>query len=145
MIKVQKRDGGIVDFDIAKIESAMQKAFEQEHKNIEKNVLELLALRVVANFDPKVKDGIVQVEDIQDSVEVVLIQAGFVDVAKSYMDYRRKHQEMRDIKKTELNYASVVDNYLRINDWRVKENSTVTRLPLAANCAMAPIGVAFDA
>ena len=126
MIRVEKRDHTIVDFQISKIENAIERAFEQEHKNVSKDILELLALRVTANFDNKVKDGIVNIEDIQDSVEVVLIQAGYVDVAKSYMDYRRKHQELRDIKKTELNYASVVDNYLRINDWRVKENSTVT-------------------
>jgi anaerobic ribonucleoside-triphosphate reductase len=94
MIRVQKRDNSIVDFDLKKIEN------------------ELLAIRVTADFNKKVKDGVIKVEDIQDSVEIVLIQAGYVDVARSYMDYRRTRQ-LRQIKKTELNYASVVDNYLK--------------------------------
>lgn len=126
MLRVKKRDNSIVDFDIKKIESAMQRAFDQEHVVINSDVLELLALRVTADFAKKVKDQIIAVEDIQDSVETVLIQAQYVEVARSYMDYRSKHAQMRDIKKTELNYASVVDSYLRLNDWRVKENSTVT-------------------
>jgi anaerobic ribonucleoside-triphosphate reductase len=126
MLKVQKRDGSVVDFDLKKIETAMDKAFVAEHKEVTPDIEEVLALRVTADFNKKVKDGIVSVEDIQDSVEIVLIQAGYVDVARSYMDYRKKHQELREIKSTELDYASVVDNYLKINDWRVKENSTVT-------------------
>src|SRR5574344_891578 len=126
MLRVAKRDNSIVDFDIKKIEDAMQRAFDEEHKVITPDILELLALRTTAEFSKKVKDNIIGVEDIQDAVEIVLIQAGYVDVSKSYMDYRRKHQELRDLKKTELNYASVVDNYLKVNDWRVKENSTVT-------------------
>ncbi len=126
MLRVKKRDNSIVDFDIKKIEAAMQSAFDQEHIVITPDVLELLALRVTADFSKKVQDQIVAVEDIQDSVETVLIQAQYVEVARSYMDYRNKHAQMREIKKTELNYASVVDSYLHLNDWRVKENSTVT-------------------
>lgn len=126
MIRVQKRDNSIVDFDLKKIENAMSRAFAQEHKEVTDDILELLAIRVTADFNKKVKDGIVKVEDIQDSVEIVLIQGGYVDVARSYMDYRKRHEELRQIKNTELNYASVVDNYLKVNDWRVKENSTVT-------------------
>ncbi len=126
MLRVKKRDNSIVDFDIKKIEAAMQRAFDQEHITIAPDVLELLALRVTADFSKKIADETVAVEDIQDSVETVLIQAQYVDVARSYMDYRNKHAQMREIKKTELNYASVVDGYLRLNDWRVKENSTVT-------------------
>jgi anaerobic ribonucleoside-triphosphate reductase len=126
MIRVKKRDNSIVDFDISKIENAMQRAFDQEHASVTKDILELLSLRVTSDFSKKVKDGVVGVEDIQDSVEIVLIEAGYVEVAKSYMEYRKKHEELREIKSTELNYASVVDNYLKVSDWRVKENSTVT-------------------
>ena len=126
MLRVTKRDGTIVDFDIKKIESALERAFLAEHKEVPADVVELLALRVTSEFNKKVKDQVIAVEDIQDSVEIVLVQAGFVDVARSYMDYRKKHQELREIKSTELNYAKVVDSYLKINDWRVKENSTVT-------------------
>ena len=126
MLKVRKRDESIVEFDLTRIEKAIERAFVAEHKEADKNIIELLALRVTAEFNKKVNNGIVDVEDIQDSVEIVLIQAGYVDVAHSYMDYRKKHADIREIKKTELNYATVVDNYLKISDWRVKENSTVT-------------------
>ncbi|MBR6866521.1 MAG: ribonucleoside triphosphate reductase, partial [Bacilli bacterium] len=126
MLKVRKRDESIVEFDLSRIEKAIERAFVAEHKEADKNIIELLALRVTAEFNKKVNNGIVDVEDIQDSVEIVLIQAGYVDVAHSYMDYRKKHADIREIKKTELNYATVVDNYLKISDWRVKENSTVT-------------------
>jgi anaerobic ribonucleoside-triphosphate reductase len=126
MLQVKKRDGSVVDFDLKKIESAMSRAFVAEHKEVTDDVVELLALRVTADFNKKIANNVVSVEDIQDSVEIVLIQAGYVDVARSYMDYRKKHEELRVIKKTELDYAAVVDNYLKVNDWRVKENSTVT-------------------
>ena len=126
MLKVRKRDESIVEFDLSRIEKAIERAFVAEHKEADKNIIELLALRVTAELNKKVDNGIVNIEDIQDSVEIVLIQAGYVDVAHSYMDYRKKHADIREIKKTELNYATVVDNYLKISDWRVKENSTVT-------------------
>jgi ribonucleoside-triphosphate reductase len=119
MLQVKKRDGSTVDFDIKKIEEAMSRAFIAEHKEVTPDVLELLAIRVTADFNKKISNNVV-------AVEIIMIQAGYVDVARSYMDYRKKHQDLREIKKTELDYASVVDNYLKINDWRVKENSTVT-------------------
>lgn len=126
MIKVRKRDDTIVSFDLGKITTALNKAFVAEHKEVTEDIVELLALRVTAHFNNKIKDDVVSVEDIQDSVEIILIEAGYSDVARSYMDYRKKHQALRDLKATQLDYKSVVDNYLKINDWRVKENSTVT-------------------
>lgn len=124
--KYKKRSGDFVPFDLKKIESAIGKAFAAEHKEVTPDVLELLALRVTSNFSNKVKNEIVTVEDIQDSVEVVLIQTGFVDVAKSYMDYRTKRAAIRQVKSTTLDFKNVVDSYLKVADWRVKENSTVT-------------------
>ncbi|MDD6917794.1 MAG: ribonucleoside triphosphate reductase, partial [bacterium] len=126
MLQVRKRDGSIVAFDLKRIEKALSRAFVAEHKNADPSVIELLALRVTADFNAKIKDEIIGVEDIQDSVEIVLIQAGYVDVARSYMDYRKKRAEIREVKSTELDFKKVVDNYLRVSDWRVKENSTVT-------------------
>ena len=126
MLRVRKRNGNIVMFDIAKIESAIKRAFLDVKKEYSKDVVELLALRVVSNFLEKTKDGIVGVEDIQDSVEVVLIQASFEDVAKSYILYRKQHENIRQAKTTLLDYKNTVDSYLKIADWRVKENSTVT-------------------
>ena len=126
MLKILKRSGNVEPFDIKKIEKAIEKAFIAEHKVYSNDVIEMLALRTVSIFNGKAKNETIGVEDVQDAVEVALIQAGFVDVAKSYIIYRKQHQNMRDFKNTQLDYKNVVDNYLKINDWRVKENSTVT-------------------
>ena len=126
MLKTLKRSGNIEPFDIKKIEAAIEKAFFAEHKVYTPEIIEMLALRTVANFNGKAKNETIAVEDIQDAVEVTLIQAGFVDVAKSYIIYRKQHQNLREMRNTSLDYKNVVNNYLKINDWRVKENSTVT-------------------
>ena len=126
MLKILKRNGNIEPFDIKKIERAIEKAFIAEHKVYSDDVIQMLALRTVSIFNGKAKNETIGVEDVQDAVEVALIQAGFVDVAKSYIIYRKQHQNLRDMKNTQLDYKNVVNNYLKINDWRVKENSTVT-------------------
>ena len=126
MLKIKKRDGSIEDFNIAKIESAIERAFMAEHKFYNKDIIEMLALRTTADFNAKVKNETIGVEDVQDSVEIVLIQAGYIDVARSYMIYRKQHQNLRELKSTNIDYKNVINNYLKINDWRVKENSTVT-------------------
>jgi len=126
MYRVLKRDGGSVEFEISKISSAMIKAFEAQGKNYHPSVINLLALQVTADFDSKIKDGVIAVEDIQDSVERVLSDAGYADVAKAYILYRKQREKVRNVNSALLNYKELVDNYLQINDWRVKENSTVT-------------------
>jgi len=126
MYRVLKRDGVTVDFDISKISAAIIKAFEALNKNYHPTVINMLALQVSADFESKIKDGIIAVEDIQDSVEKVLSDAGYADVAKAYILYRKQREKIRNVNSTLLNYKDLVDNYLQINDWRVKENSTVT-------------------
>ena len=126
MIKVVKRDETRQDFNIGKISAAIEKAFMAEHKFYTKDIIDMLALRVTADFNKKINNEEITVEDIQDSVEVVLIQAGYIDVAKSYMVYRKQHENLRQLKETNIDYKNVINNYLKINDWRVKENSTVT-------------------
>ncbi len=126
MCKVRKREGKIVPFDIKKISSAMMKAFEAENKKYDEEVIDFLALKVTADFEPKIKDNIINVEDIQDSVEAVLIKADYTEVAKAYILYRRIHDNMRKIESTILDYKEVVNSYVNVTDWRVKENSTVT-------------------
>ena len=101
-------------------------AFEAQNKPCHPDILDLLALKVTADFAPKVKDDLIAVEDIQDSVEAVLIQAGYADVAKAYILYRRQREKLRNVKSTMLDYRDTVDKYLNVTDWRVKENSTVT-------------------
>ncbi len=126
MYQVVKRDGAVVDFDIKKISEAIKKAFEAQNKQYHQTVIEMLALNVTADFEKKIKDNLVQVEDIQDSVEAVLIKAGYGDVAKAYILYRRQREKIRNLKSTILDYKEIVDSYVKVTDWRVKENSTVT-------------------
>ena len=126
MYQVVKRDGSVTDFNISKISAAISKAFEAQGKQSHPSVIDLIALHVTADFEPKIKDGKISVESIQDSVEKVLSESGYADVAKAYILYRKQREKVRNINSTLLNYKDIVDNYLKINDWRVKENATVT-------------------
>ena len=126
MYQVVKRDGQIADFDIAKISAAITKAFEAQQKQYHPTIIDMMSLKVTADFEPKIREDLVQVEEIQDSVERVLVQAGYADVAKAYILYRKNREKIRNLNSTMLNYKEIVDNYVNINDWRVKENSTVT-------------------
>ncbi|MBR2346328.1 MAG: ribonucleoside triphosphate reductase [Clostridia bacterium] len=126
MYQVLKRDGKVADFDISKISEAIKMAFEAQEKNYHPTVIDLLALKVTAEFEPKIKEGLIAVEDIQDSVESVLVQAGYADVAKAYILYRKQREKLRNMKSTILDYKDIVDSYVKNIDWRVKENSTVT-------------------
>ena len=126
MYQVTKRDGTAASFELNKISAAITKAFEAMEKQYHPSVIDMLALRVTADFEPKIKDGRIAVEDIQDSVERVLSEAGYADVAKAYILYRKQREKVRNVNSALLNYKDLVDDYLQINDWRVKENSTVT-------------------
>ena len=126
MYQVVKRNGKVVEFDISKITRAITQAFEACEKQYNPNVIDLIALRVTSHFESKIVEGKVAVEDIQDSVESVLAQAGYEDVAKAYILYRRQREKLRNMKSTILDYKDTVDSYVKNIDWRVKENSTVT-------------------
>ena len=126
MYQVVKRDGTIAEFNISKISAAITSAFEALNKQYHPSVIDLISLHVTSDFESKIKDGKITVEEIQDSVEKVLSESGYSDVAKAYILYRRQREKVRNINSTLVNYKDLVDNYLKINDWRVKENSTVT-------------------
>ncbi len=126
MYSVLKRDGKKVAFDLSKISNAITQAFDACNRQYNPDVIDFLALKVTAEFEPKIQDGNIEVEHIQDSVESVLIKAGYDDVAKAYIIYRRQREKIRNLNATMVDYKAIVDNYLKINDWRVKENSTVT-------------------
>ena len=125
MYSVRKRNGNLVAFSLEKIISAIRRAFEATGTEYTDDVLNMLALQVTSGFQSKIQNGAVSVEDIQDTVESVLGQAGYHEVAKSYIIYRRNHEAQRNMKSAVLDYQKVVDGYLKLNDWRVKENSTV--------------------
>ena len=125
MYKVIKRDGSKVLFDISKITKAITKAFKSVDRKYDESQINLLALSVTSKFDSKISNDAISVEDIQDCVEQTLMETGFTDVAKSYILYRKNHEKLRNTN-TLLDYKKIVDNYIHVNDWRVKENSTVT-------------------
>ena len=126
MYQVIKRDNSIAEFDLNKVKNAIEKAFIACSRQYNENIIDLLALRVTSDFEPKIKDNYIGVEDIQDSAEKVLSEAGYSDVSKAYILYRTQHEKLRNIASTTLDYKMLVDNYLQALDWRVKENSTVT-------------------
>lgn len=126
MINVLKRDGQVAEFNLKKISEAITKAFKATEKYDTEEIISLLALRVTADFQKKIKDDLIHVEDIQDSVENVLEQTGYTDVAKAYILYRKNREKIRNMKSTILDYKEIVNNYVKEEDWRVKENSTVT-------------------
>ena len=118
MFQVVKRDGEIAEFQMSKITAAIDKAFDAKEKVYSKDMIDLMALRVTADFQNKITDGKVTVEDIQDSVENVLIQAGYSDVAKAYILYRKQREKIRNMKSTILDYKEIVDSYVKVEDWR---------------------------
>ena len=126
MYQVIKRDGKVVEFDLSKISGAIKQAFDAVSRNYNNSIIELLALRTCADFESKIKDNKVSVEDIQDSVEKILSESNFADVAKAYILYRKQREKARNISETMLDYKELVNSYVDSLDWRVKENSTVT-------------------
>lgn len=126
MFRVIKRDGSEAELNLEKISGAIVKAFDATQVQYNQAIVDLLTLRVTADMQGKVKEGKVQVEEIQDSVEKVLEQAGYAEAAKVFILYRKQREKMRNMKSTILDYKEVVNSYVKSEDWRVKENSTVT-------------------
>ena len=126
MYSIIKRDGKVVDFDLSKISGAIEKAFVAQKREYNKQIIDLLALNAVSDAETKAVDGKVDVESIQDSVETTLQRMGYEDVAKAYILYRNQREKIRNMNSALLNYKNLVDSYVKVEDWRVKENSTVT-------------------
>ncbi len=126
MFSVVKRDGKDADFNLTKINDAIMKAFNATDVQYNNDIIDLLALRVTSDFQKKMNENRVHVEDVQDSVERVLEQAGYTEAAKAYILYRKQREKLRTMKSTILDYKDVVNSYVKVEDWRVKENSTVT-------------------
>lgn len=126
MINVIKRDGEIAEFSLCKITEAIKKAFKATGMDYSNEILELLALRVTADFQNKMMDGSISVEQIQDSVEHVLEHTGYTEVAKAYILYRRQREKVRNMKNTILNYKDVVNNYVSEADVQSRDPSAAT-------------------
>lgn len=122
--EISKRSGDIVKFDSEKITLAIGKAGKATGefgptiaKKLSDKVVEYLQKR----FD---KENIPQVEQVQDAVEHVLLDSVFEETAKAYIVYRRQHAELREMKPL-LDSDALVEDYLSIADWRIKENSNM--------------------
>ena len=114
MFQVEKRDGTIAEFQMKKITDAIGKAFGAKDMQFSDDMLQMLALRVTADFQSKIKDGKISVEAIQDSVENVLIQCGYAEVAKAYILYRKQREKIRNMKSTIVDYKEIVDSYVKV-------------------------------
>ncbi len=117
--QIKKRDGRLQKYDPTKIALAINKAFDGT-KDTESLIY---AVEITQNLSKKF-DKIVEIEAVQDEVERYLMQVD-QDVAKKYILYRKDRERIRNVKSTVFNYKKTVEDYLNIEDWRVKENSTV--------------------
>lgn len=109
MYQVIKRDGHIADFSLSRISHAITKAFDAQNTPYTPDIINLLALQVTADFSGKIQDDRIGVEAIQDSVEAVLQRAGYAEVAKAYILYRKNREKLRNMSSTILDYKGLVD------------------------------------
>ena len=102
MKQVKKRNGSIVDFEESKITDALRNAFRSCDVAVGEEVLEALTQGVANDLSMKFGEEITpSVENVQDLVELALMEAGFLGVAKHYIVYRYEHTKIREEKKEE--------------------------------------------
>ncbi len=127
--QVVKRDGSVKPYDRSKIFLAIQKAFDAAGGDGSRQIIENLVCSVeerLENFmQQRHPNSVPAIEEIQDLVEEILIEAKHVNVAKAYILYRAKHEAIRDVQKLMLDIDSTMDGYLSQSDWRVNENANV--------------------
>jgi len=122
---VRKRDGRLEPFDQERITNAIWKAAKAVGGK-DRERAKMLSDQVIAELKKRFgEDGVPTVEEIQDIVEKVLIENGHARTAKAYILYRKQHQDMRELAAL-LSSADLVDQYLEIEDWRVRENSNMS-------------------
>lgn len=120
--KIQKRSGAIVDFDVAKIRAAVEKAAKAvglEGSAIATTVASDVRAQLEALYD----GGVPTVEQVQDEVEETLIRRGFAEMAKAYILYREKRREVRETRNVVVEVDKTISEYLERSDWRVEANS----------------------
>lgn len=122
--KVQKRNGEIVDFNPSKIERAIFGAAKAVGGKDE-ILAQRLTKMVVEIINETNSADIPSVEDIQDTVEKILIEEGHAKTAKAYILYRKKHEEIREVKNLFMDAESMIEEYVSLEDWRVNENSNM--------------------
>ena len=125
MKAVRKRDGRLESFDQERITNAIWKAAKAVGGK-DRTLAERLCSEVLSMLRERFgEEGVPTVEEIQDLVEKVLIESGHARIAKAYILYRKQHQDIRELAAL-LSSADLVDQYLEIQDWRVRENSNMS-------------------
>lgn len=124
--KIRKRDGRIVEFDKEKITTALNKAIIATRGRGDKNLAKKLADEVVGILVSSQPHAMSSVEHIQDIVEAVLVRYGDAKLAKTYIVYRKQHEELRKSENFFKESTEIVEKYLHQRDWKVKENSNIT-------------------
>ncbi len=116
---IKKRDGRLQKFNAGKIANAINAAYGNTN-----DVQSLLyGAEITSNLNTNY-DGTIDIEVVQDEVEKFLMKKD-PNIAKKYILYRKDRERIRNAKSTVFNYKKLVEDYLNIADWRVKENSTV--------------------
>jgi ribonucleoside-triphosphate reductase (formate) len=122
---VLKRDSKLEPFDPERITQAIWKAAKAVGGK-DKEQAKRISDEVVAELNKQYgDDGVPTVEEVQDLVEKRLIENGHASTAKAYILYRKQHNDMRELAAL-LSSADLVDQYLEVEDWRVKENSNMS-------------------
>ena len=120
---VIKRDGTKAPFDGEKIFNAIKKAGEATGE-FEEDEARLIANQVLKILKHKFARGVIpNIEQIQDIVEMELISANYLKTNRAYVVYREKHETLRHDRKTLIDVASSVNEYLQKADWRVNANA----------------------
>ena len=125
MYQVVKRDGKIASFDISKISTAITKAFEATHMEYNPDTHWISWPEVTADYQDKIHDGKITVETFRTAWRTFSARQA-MRRGQGYILYRKQREKIRNLNSTMLDYKELVDNYVKVNDWRVKENSTVT-------------------
>jgi len=122
---VRKRNGRLEEFDKNRIVNAIWKAARAVGGR-DRKLAERLSDQVVKMLEERFgEDGVPTVEEIQDTVEKVLIENGHAKTAKAYILYRKQHQDLRELAAL-LSSSDLVEQYLNLDDWRVRENANMS-------------------
>ena len=122
--KVRKRDGSVVQYQQDKVAEAIWKAARAvggQDKTKSDHVAQLVTENLTNKYGI---DGIPGVEEVQDTVEKILIKEGHDQTAKAYILYRKSHEELRNVKGL-FDTIEAVEDYIGLNDWMIKENSNM--------------------
>ncbi len=122
---IRKREGGIVPFEPSKVAEAVFKAFKAVDEG-HREEAEHISTQLVSILEITCRDGRVPtVEEVQDLVERILVENGYVKAAKAYILYRDQHAKLRESRRLIAGAKTMVDDYLGRLDWRVNENSNM--------------------